>query len=51
LALTIRADFRADDDWREINAKLPKWLHSHPYNDMLGDGLPRTNAPGRSISG
>ncbi|MDT5343502.1 MAG: hypothetical protein QOE52_2686, partial [Mycobacterium sp.] len=31
---------RADDDWREINAKLPKWLHSHPYNDMLGDGLP-----------
>ena len=30
----------ADDDWREINAKLPKWLHSHPYNDMLGDGLP-----------
>jgi Sulfotransferase family len=31
---------RADSDWREINAKLPKWLHSHPYNDMLGDGLP-----------
>lgn len=31
---------RADADWREINAKLPKWLHSHPYNDMLGDGLP-----------
>jgi hypothetical protein len=31
---------RADHDWREINAKLPKWLHSHPYNDMLGDGLP-----------
>ncbi len=31
---------RADDDWREINAKLPKWLHSHPYNDMLGQGLP-----------
>jgi hypothetical protein len=31
---------RADQDWREINAKLPKWLHSHPYNDMLGDGLP-----------
>jgi hypothetical protein len=30
----------ADDDWREINAKMPKWLHSHPYNDMLGDGLP-----------
>ncbi|KUI28080.1 sulfotransferase [Mycobacterium sp. GA-2829] len=31
---------RADADWREINAKTPKWLHSHPYNDMLGDGLP-----------
>jgi len=31
---------RADADWREINARLPKWLHSHPYNDMLGDGLP-----------
>jgi hypothetical protein len=31
---------RADADWHEINAKMPKWLHSHPYNDMLGDGLP-----------
>jgi hypothetical protein len=31
---------QADADWREINAKLPKWLNSHPYNDMLGDGLP-----------
>jgi hypothetical protein len=31
---------RADADWREINTKMPKWLHSHPYNDMLGDGLP-----------
>ena len=31
---------QADDDWREINARLPKWLHSHPYNDMLGNGLP-----------
>jgi hypothetical protein len=31
---------RADDDWREINVKLPRWLLSHPYNDMLGDGLP-----------
>ena len=31
---------KADADWREINAKLPKWLLSHPYNDMLGDGLP-----------
>jgi len=31
---------RADDDWREILARIPKWLISHPYNDMLGDGLP-----------
>jgi hypothetical protein len=31
---------RADADWREILAKIPKWLVSHPYNDMLGDGLP-----------
>ena len=31
---------RADADWREINDKMAKWLHSHPYNDMLGDGLP-----------
>ncbi len=31
---------QADAEWREINARLPKWLHSHPYNDMLGDGLP-----------
>lgn len=31
---------KADADWREINAKMPKWLHCHPYNDMLGDGLP-----------
>uniref|UniRef100_UPI0024B8B2E6 sulfotransferase n=1 Tax=Mycolicibacterium poriferae TaxID=39694 RepID=UPI0024B8B2E6 len=31
---------RADGDWREINVQMPKWLHSHPYNDMLGDGLP-----------
>ena len=31
---------QADADWREINAKMPKWLHSHPYNDMLGNGLP-----------
>lgn len=30
----------ADEEWREINAKLSKWLHCHPYNDMLGDGLP-----------
>lgn len=31
---------RADADWREINTKLDFWLKSHPYNDMLGDGLP-----------
>jgi hypothetical protein len=31
---------RADQDWREILERLPKWLISHPYNDMLGDGLP-----------
>lgn len=31
---------QADAEWREINARLPNWLHSHPYNDMLGDGLP-----------
>jgi hypothetical protein len=31
---------RADEDWREILHKLPKWLISHPYNDMLGNGLP-----------
>jgi hypothetical protein len=30
----------ADEEWREINAKMWKWLHCHPYNDMLGDGLP-----------
>ncbi len=31
---------QADAEWREINARLPQWLRSHPYNDMLGDGLP-----------
>jgi len=31
---------QADAQWREINARLPNWLRSHPYNDMLGDGLP-----------
>lgn len=30
----------ADTEWREINAHLPEWLVLHPYNDMLGDGLP-----------
>ena len=31
---------RADDDWRDIIKRMPKWLISHPYNDMLGTGLP-----------
>jgi len=31
---------QADDEWREINAHLPEWLVLHPYNDMLGNGLP-----------
>ncbi len=31
---------RADEDWREINARLPGWLPMHPYNDMLGHGIP-----------
>lgn len=31
---------RADEDWREILRKIPKWLISHPYNDMLGEGIP-----------
>ena len=31
---------KADEDWREILRQIPKWLVSHPYNDMLGDGLP-----------
>ena len=31
---------RADEDWREILRRVPKWLISHPYNDMLGNGLP-----------
>ncbi|WP_313433980.1 sulfotransferase [Novosphingobium sp.] len=30
----------ADAEWGEINAKMPRWLHCHPYNDMLGHGLP-----------
>ena len=30
----------ADAEWREINVKMAKWLHCHPYNDMLGNGLP-----------
>lgn len=31
---------QADADWREILERIPKWLVSHPYNDMLGNGLP-----------
>ena len=31
---------QADEEWREINTKMAKWLHCHPYNDMLGNGLP-----------
>lgn len=31
---------RADADWREILKQIPRWLVSHPYNDMLGDGIP-----------
>ena len=30
----------ANDEWQEINTKMAKWLHCHPYNDMAGDGLP-----------
>ncbi|MBV9953306.1 MAG: sulfotransferase [Acidimicrobiia bacterium] len=30
----------ADDDWRDILERIPAWLVSHPYNDLLGDGLP-----------
>ncbi len=30
----------AEAEWQEINTKMWKWLHCHPYNDMLGDGLP-----------
>ena len=30
----------ADDDWRDILRRIPRWLVSHPYNDALGDGLP-----------
>jgi hypothetical protein len=29
----------ADEEWRQILARIPKWLVNHPYNDMLGDGL------------
>jgi len=30
----------ADAYWADANEKIPLWLVSHPYNDMLGDGLP-----------
>ena len=31
---------QSDEEWHEINTKMWKWLHCHPYNDMLGNGLP-----------
>ena len=31
---------QADADWREILERIPPWIVSHPYNDMLGAGLP-----------
>jgi hypothetical protein len=31
---------QADADWREILDRIPPWIISHPYNDLLGDGLP-----------
>lgn len=31
---------RADADWRDILDRIPPWIVSHPYNDLLGDGLP-----------
>lgn len=31
---------RADADWREILDRIPPWIVSHPYNDLLGAGLP-----------
>lgn len=31
---------RADADWHDILERIPPWLVSHPYNDLLGDGLP-----------
>jgi hypothetical protein len=30
----------ADEEWREILERIPRWLINHPYNDMLGNGLP-----------
>lgn len=31
---------QADEEWRQILERIPRWLVNHPYNDMLGDGLP-----------
>ncbi|MEZ0341228.1 sulfotransferase [Mycobacterium sp. pV006] len=31
---------QADADWREILERIPPWIVSHPYNDLLGAGLP-----------
>ena len=31
---------QADADWREILDRIPPWIISHPYNDLLGAGLP-----------
>lgn len=31
---------RADADWEAILKRIPGWLANHPYNDMLGNGLP-----------
>jgi sulfotransferase family protein len=31
---------RSDADWRDILRAIPRWLAAHPYNDMLGQGLP-----------
>ncbi|EJZ12336.1 sulfotransferase family protein [Mycolicibacterium vaccae] len=31
---------QADADWRKILDRIPPWIVSHPYNDLLGEGLP-----------
>jgi hypothetical protein len=31
---------QADADWQDILRAIPRWLVGHPYNDMLGNGLP-----------
>ncbi|CAM3553432.1 sulfotransferase [Mycobacterium frederiksbergense] len=31
---------QADADWREVLDRIPPWIVSHPYNDLLGAGLP-----------